>query len=163
MNHSNCSQIIFSFGIIILLLLIYFLCNKNKFEPFSNIESKNNLNDLDHLFDYKEFKKNMENKCNVVTNKHNELNKILNSECNDNLLLNNPNNKLKCRTYEDSNLALIENKKNYCLFNNNNNNNNDNSQMTTLPNNNNDNSQMTTLPNNNKNIEGFMNNNYYHY
>lgn len=109
---NKCVDILFGLIVIILIIIIIYVCFKDKFENFSDIETKNNLNDLDYLFDYKEFKKNMTEKCDYVSNKQIELNKLIENECKE----KNINNDLKCRTLEDSNIYLTENKKNYCKF-----------------------------------------------
>lgn len=117
---NKCVNIIFGFAIIIVILIMLYVCFKNKIENFSNIEMKNNLNDLDYLFDFKEFKKNMTEKCDNITLKQKELNVIIENECKD----KNINSDLKCRKLQESDLHLNENKKNYCLFSNKNSNNN---------------------------------------
>lgn len=110
--NKKCNNILFGIIVIIVILIMVYVCFKNDIEKFSNIEMKNNLNDLDYLFDFKEFKKDMNEKCNNITQKKNELDKIIENECKN----NNINTELKCRTLQNSGLYLDENKKNYCLF-----------------------------------------------
>ena len=110
--NKKCINILFGFTIIIIILVMLYVCFKNKIEKFSNIETKNNLNDLDYLFDFKEFKKNMNEKCDNITQKHNELNKVIEVECKE----KNINTDIRCRSLQETDIYLNENKKNYCLF-----------------------------------------------
>ena len=110
--NEKCINILFGFTIIIVILIMLYVCFKNKIEKFSNIEMKNNLNDLDYLFDFKDFKKNMTEKCDNITQKQNELNKIIEVECKEKDI----NTNIKCRSLQENDLYLNENKKNYCLF-----------------------------------------------
>ncbi len=111
--NKKCNKILFVLIVIILILIILYVCFKNSVdEGFSNIEMKNNLNDLDYLFDFKDFKKNMNEKCNNITQQKNELNKLIENECKNKDI----NTDIKCRKLQDSGFNLDENKKNYCLF-----------------------------------------------
>ena len=96
--NNKCVNILFGFIIIVMIIIIIYVCFKNKIECFSNVEMKNNLNDLDYLFDFKDFKKNMTEKCNNIANKQFELNKIIENDC------------------KETNIFLDKNKNNYCLF-----------------------------------------------
>jgi len=109
---NKCFYILLFLIMIILLTIKCYIHYKKNYECFNDIRSKNNLNDLDYLFDFKEFKKNMTEKCNDINNRQIELNKLMNDECNK----NNINSDLKCRTLEENNIYLNENKNNYCKF-----------------------------------------------
>ena len=110
--NNKCVNILFGFIIIVMIIIIIYVCFKNKIECFSNVEMKNNLNNLDYLFDFKDFKKNMTEKCNNIANKQFELNKIIENDCKE----TNINNDIKCRTLQETNIFLDKNKNNYCLF-----------------------------------------------